>query len=220
MITLHVFPPSPRSFKVLAGADHLGIDCDIRIVDLTKGEQRTPQFLALNPNARVPVLEEDGFALWESNAILQYLADIEGDGALLPNDARGRADVTRWQCWDMGHWDPACATLIFERVVKQIFGGGDPDAGECARGEERFHRCAAVLDRHLGGHRFITGEALTVADFSIGAPLNLALPARLPLDAYPEIVRWHAELAELPAWRNHRAALPVASRTTAADQAA
>ena len=201
MLNLYVFPPSPRAFKVIALAAHLGIDYEKRIVDLTKGEQRRPEFTALNPNQRMPVMEEDGFVLWESNAILQYLADKKPASGLLPADPRGRADVTRWQCWDLANWDPACAIMIFERLVKKLLHIGDPDPVEIARGEERFHRVAAVLDAHLKGREYITGDKLTVADFSIGAPLNLAAPAQLPVSGYAEIRRWHANLSELPAWR-------------------
>ncbi len=202
MLNLYVFPPSPRAFKVLALAAHLGIEYEKRIVDLTKGEQRRPEFAALNPNQRMPVLEEDGFVLWESNAILQYLADKKPASGLLPTDTRARADVTRWQCWDLANWDPACAIMIFERLVKKLLHLGEPDLAEIARGEERFHRAAGVLDAHLKGRRYITGDKLTVADFSLGAPLNLAVPAQLPVSGYAEIRRWHAGLSELPAWRD------------------
>ncbi len=201
MLNLYVFPPSPRAFKVIALATHLGLDFEKRMVDLTKGEQRRPEFTALNPNQRMPVLEEDGFVLWESNAILQYLADKKPASGLLPTDTRARADVTRWQCWDLANWDPACAVMIFERLVKKLLQIGEPDLGEIAKGEERFHRAAGILDAHLKGRKYVAGDKLTVADFSIGAPLNLAAPAQLPVSGYAEIRRWHAGLSELPAWR-------------------
>jgi glutathione S-transferase len=201
MINLHVFPPSPRAFKVLAAAAHLGLEHTVRLVDLTKGEQNTPEFLALNPNGRMPVLEEDGFVLWESNAILQYLAAKKPDSGLLPTEVRGRADVMRWQCWDLAHWDPACATMIFENLVKKLLEIGEPDPAELAKGQERFKAVAQVLDAHLKDRKYIMGDTVTVADFSIGAPLNLAQAAGIPVDQYPNIRRWHATLMELPAWR-------------------
>ncbi|HSC06965.1 MAG TPA: glutathione S-transferase family protein [Steroidobacteraceae bacterium] len=201
MINLYVFPPSPRAFKVLAAATHLGLEHNVRLVDLPKGEHRTPEFTALNPNRKMPVLEEDGFVLWESNAILQYLAAKKPESGLLPTDARGRADVTRWQFWDMAHWDPACAILIFESLVKKLLAIGEPDPKEIAKGQERFKTVAEVLDAQLKDRQYVTGDALTVADISIGAPLNLARPAGIPFDQYPNIRRWHATLAELPAWR-------------------
>ncbi|HJS21213.1 MAG TPA: glutathione S-transferase family protein [Steroidobacteraceae bacterium] len=201
MINLYVFPPSPRAFKVLAAATHLGLEYNLRFVDLPKGEHKTPEFAALNPNRRMPVLEEDGFVLWESNAILQYLAAKKPESGMLPTDARGRADVARWLCWDLAHWDPACALPIFENLVKKLLNLGDPDPKEIARGHERFHAVAQVLDGQLKDRQYITGDKPTVADFSIGAPLNLARPAAIPLDPYAHIKRWHATLSELPAWR-------------------
>ena len=198
---LYVFPPSPRAFKVLAVANHLGLAYETHIVDLSKGEQKLPEFVKLNANKRMPVLEDDGFVLWESNAIIQYLASKKPEAGLVPSDARGRADVLRWQFWDSSHWDPACATLIIERVVKKFFGMGPADPAEIAKGEERFHSAAAVLNAHLIGHSFVTGEKLTLADFALGAPLNMTQQAEFPLAGYPEIRRWHAGLCELPAWR-------------------
>ncbi len=198
---LHVAPPSPRAFKVLALANHLGLDYQLVPVDLRKGEQMRPEFAALNPNKKMPVLEDDGFVLWESNAILQYLASKKPESGLMPTDLRGRADVSRWQFWELAHWDPACAPFVFERVVKKIFGLGEADPSELAKGEQNFHRFAEVLNGNLKGRRFVTGNNLTVADFSIGAWLNLTEWAKYPLDAYNDIKRWHATLAELPAWR-------------------
>jgi glutathione S-transferase len=210
MITLHVFPPSPRAFKVLAVAEHLGIEHQVKIVDLTKGEQNTPAFAALNPNKRMPVLEEDGFVLWESGAIMQYLAQKKPAKGLLPTEPRRLADVTRWQCWDLAHWEPACLTMIFERVVKPLLKLGEPDPAEIAKGEERFHRAAQVLDGHLKGRRYLADDQLTVADFAVGASLNVAGPAQIPVSGYREITRWYADLSELPAWRKS-IALPKAA---------
>jgi glutathione S-transferase len=198
---LYVFPPSPRAFKVLSVANHLGLAFETHIVDLSKGQHLTPEFAALNPNKRMPVLEDDGFVLWESNAIIQYLASKKPESGLFPSDPRQRADVSRWQFWDCAHWDAACAILIFERAVKKLFGRGEPDPLEVAKGIERFHRAAAVLDAQLRGHKYVTGDRLTLADFALGASLNMAQIAEFPLQPYSEIRRWHAELSELPAWK-------------------
>src|SRR5438477_7164613 len=116
---LHVAPPSPRAFKVLAVARYLGLDFELCPVDLLHGEQQKPEFVALNPNRKMPVLEEDGFVLWESNAILQYLAAKKPASGLWPTDPRKQADVSRWQFWQTAHWGPACSVLIFERFVKK-----------------------------------------------------------------------------------------------------
>ena len=73
-IELYVFPPSPRAFKVMAIARHLDIEHTLKVVDLRKGEQKSPEYAALNPNMRMPTLKDGDYVLWESNAIAQYLA--------------------------------------------------------------------------------------------------------------------------------------------------
>lgn len=198
---LYVFPPSPRATKVIALAHHLGLDCELRLVHLFKGEQATPEFAALNPNKRMPVLEDDGFVLWESNAILHYLASKKPESGLWPADVKGQADVLRWLSWEAAHWMPACAPMAFERVVKKLAGLGDPNLDEVAKGEKQFHQFAEVLNGHLKGRRWLLGNDLTIADFAVGAPMTLAEAAQYPLATYPEITRWYGGLAALPAWK-------------------
>jgi glutathione S-transferase len=213
-IELYVFPPSPRAFKVMALANHLGLDWTPHIIDLPKGEQKTPQYEAINPNMRMPTLKDGGYVLWESNAILQYLAAKKPESGLLPRDERGRLDVTRWQFWDLAHWDPTCAIFAFEYVVKPfVLRAGEPDQAAIAKGTEAFHRAAKVLDGQLKGKKFVTGDTLTVADFSLGAPMKLADMAHYPLAPYGEIKRWYATLSALPAWQKTLAqtAMPAAS---------
>jgi glutathione S-transferase len=213
---LYVFPPSPRAFKAMAVANHLGMDWTLRMVDLIKGEQKVPEFVALNPNMRMPVLKDGDYVVWESNAIGQYLATKKPESGLLPADERGRLEVTRWQFWDLAHWDPPCATYIFEHLVKPIVFKSEPDAAAIAKGSELFHRSAKVLDDHLKGKQFVTCDRLTLADFSLGAPLNLGDMSRFPLEPYGEIRRWHATLRSLPAWQKTLAQCAIPAPAAAA----
>jgi glutathione S-transferase len=199
-LKLHAFPLSPRAFKVLAVAEHLGVPYEFCLCDLTKGEQKGAAFTAINPNQKMPALEDGDFKLWESNAIIHYLASKK-PGALLPLDERARADVLRWMFWESTTWDPAVAILAFERVVKGLFGMGGPDPARVEEGERKFKSAAGVLDAHLSDRDYICGEALTLADFSIGAALSIAEPAQLPLQPYAQLRRWASRLTDLPAWR-------------------
>jgi glutathione S-transferase len=208
MITLHVAPPSPRAFKVLAVARQLGLDFELRPVDLLNGEHLTPAFTQLNPNQKMPVLEEDGFVLWESNAITQYLAAQKPEAELLPTDPRGRVDVARWQFWESAHWDPACSTLIFERLLKKVFGQGDPDPVRVEKGEQDVQRLGSVLDGWLAKRKQLCGDRLTIADFSVGAWLNYGERAGYPIGDFRNVRRWYAGLMELPAWRESIVAPP------------
>ncbi|MGH6849586.1 MAG: glutathione S-transferase family protein [Methylocella sp.] len=209
-IELYVFLPSPRAFKVMTVANHLDLDWMPRLLDLVKGEQKAPQYAALNPNMRMPTLMDGNYVLWEANAIVQYLASKRPESGLMPKDERGRIEVTRWQFWDLAHWEPACLSFLREYVVKPfIFKSGEPDLDAVARGAEVFHRVAKVLDDQLRNKKFVTGETLTVADFSLGAPLKYAGMAHLPLEPYSEIRRWHGALSALPAWQKTLAQTPL-----------
>ncbi|HEY1632702.1 MAG TPA: glutathione S-transferase family protein [Rhizomicrobium sp.] len=161
-LRIHAFPLSPRAFKVLLAASHLGLDYELKRVNPVAGENRTPEFTALNVNQRMPVLEEDGYVLWESDAILEYLAAKKPQAGLMPLDIKPRLQVTKWLYWDCAHWDQACAIFLFERVVKKLFGRGEESPSEIERGTQLIDRLAKVLDAELGKHRYVAGDTLTV----------------------------------------------------------
>jgi len=201
-IELYVFPPSPRAFKVMVTANHLGINPALHFLDLRKGEQKAAGYATLNPNQRMPTLRDGDDVIWESEAILQYLALKNPIRGLLPASERARLAVTQWQFWNLAHWDPACAVFAFEYVAKRfVRSGAEPDMTAIAKGTEVFHRLAPVLEGQLKGKTFVLGDSLTLADFSLGAALTLAEAAHLPLEPYDAIRRWRTTLAALPAWR-------------------
>ena len=200
-IKLHLFPPSPRAFKVLLAAHHLDINYQLKVINLRAGDQRTSQFTALNANRRVPVLEEDGYVLWESNAILEYLSVCKPRIGLIPTEVRPRLQVTKWLYWESAHWDQAAAIFIVERVVKPLFNLGPPSEGEIERGTKLMARIAPVLEAELQVHRYIHGDTMTAADLAIAAPFCHAENARFPLEPYSAILRWITDMKSLPAWR-------------------
>lgn len=205
---LYGFPGSPNTWKVRAVAAHLGLPVEDVHVDLKKGEQRAPAYLALNPTGRTPTLVDGDFVVWESAAIMQYLASRKPN-ALWPEDARARADIMRWQSWHLQHWSSgACTPLLFERFVKAFFNMGPPDAAVVGRATEAFHREAAVLDRHLETRPHLVGSGPTLADFTVVAPLVYAAEGELPLGDYRHIRDWSARLLALPAWRDTSPAQP------------
>jgi len=207
-IKLHVFPLSPRAFKVLFAANHLGIDYEMAFVDLPGQAQKTPGYTALNPNQRMPVLEDDGFVLWESNAIVQYLASLRPQSGLLPADLKARMTAVKWQFWESAHFDPACAIFMFERIVKPAFGRGEASPQELESGAELMVRLGPVLDAALQKTRYVAGDALTVADISLGATLVSADQAKMPIEPYRAIQRWRAELSQLPGWIKAASLMP------------
>lgn len=198
---LYGFPGSPNTWKVRALVRHLDLEVEDVLVDLGKGEQQSPEHLKLNPSGRTPTLVDGDFVLWESTAIMQYLADRKPN-TLWPDDPRTRADITRWQSWGLAHWGgAACGPLLFERVVKAFFDMGPPDEAAVATATENFHRDAALLDRQLSAQRHLIGDEVTLADFSIVAPLVHGARGGLPVADYPNVQAWSARMFAMPAWR-------------------
>jgi glutathione S-transferase len=197
---LFFFPRSPNSRKVWATALALDINLDLQLVDLLTGQQRDPAYLKLNPNGLTPTLQDGDFVLWESNAIMQYLASKMPNN-LWPQDQRVRADISRWQNWELAHWGKAVGTVLFERLVKPLALKQEPDPAEIRKGEEAIHRFAPVLDQHLDGRRYLVGETLTLADFSVAPFVAFKDECKLPLEKYNNINRWYAQIERLDAWK-------------------
>ena len=198
---LYHHPMSSNARRALMTAIHLGIELEPIVVDLAGGAQRKPDFLRMNPNGQVPVLDDDGFFLTESHAIMQYLADITPGQTIYPTDVRARADVNRWLFWSAYHFQPAISVLGWENVVKPMIGAGETDPREVTRGEALVTQCARVLDAHLGGKQWVAQDRLTLADIALASPLMVTGPARLPVTGYANLQAWFGRVQELPAWR-------------------
>ena len=190
---------NPR--KACAAARYLDASVEFVPVDLGKGEHKRPEFLAINPNGKVPVLTDGDFRLWEANAIMAYLARRAGSDFLPTDDAR-LIEVMRWLSWDADHFSSHAGTLYFEHVIKAKFGIGAPDAAAVTEATARFRPFAAVLNDHLAGRAWLVGDAPTIADFAVAATLPYAEEARIPLGDYPAVARWHDRLNAIDAWRN------------------
>lgn len=196
---LYYHPLSSNSRRVLLTAHCLGIALDLVALDLTGGAHKAPDYLRLNPAGRVPLLVDGDFHLWESHAIMQYLADRTPGQDVYPADIVARADVNRWLFWSAFHFAPTAACLIRERVSKRVL-GGTPDAAEIARGDALLPPALRLLDAQLAGRRWIAQEQLTLADLAVVAPLMHAKAAQIPLANFPNVGAWFARIQALPAW--------------------
>ncbi len=189
---------NPR--KACAVARYVQAPVEFVRMDLARRETRTPGFIALNPNGKVPLLEEGNRRLWESNAIMCRLSDIAGAG-LWPHDDR-QVEVMRWLFWDAEHFSRHAGRLYFEHIIKPtILGIAKPDEQAVTESLGYFRTYAAVLNTHLDGRSYVVGDTLTVADFALGITLPYAEAAHIPVEEFPAIARWHQGLNALPAWR-------------------
>ncbi len=185
--------------KACAVAKYLGSPVEFMRIDLAKGENKTPAFLAINPNGKVPALTDGTVRLWEADAIMGYLAKAARSD-LLPGDER-LVDVMRWLSWSSNHFTRHAGNLYFQHIIKPAFLKAEPDPMAVEEATGFLKQFGAVLNDHLKGRKYLVGDALTIADFSVAVTLPYAEKAKLPLGGFPEIERWHARLNELPAWR-------------------
>lgn len=187
---LYDFPFSPNCRKVRAVAYELGIALDHVHVNLLRDEQRTPAFLARNPNGRVPVLEDGDFVLWELTAIQRYLA---AGTSLMPTDRRAAAEVDCWLAWQVAHMAPALRKVAFERIVKPASRRGVPDQAQIDAGTAEVAEVSAVLDRELGTREYVAGR-LSIADFALAAHYSLAPACGIELAGFERLGPWLARM--------------------------
>ena len=170
---LHTFTITPNNRKVVAFIKHFDLDVEVHQISFKDSEQKTPEFLAMNPMGRVPVLEDGDFKLPEGNAILTYLAQKFPETHALPTDIQGRANVDRWLHWQSSHLMP---TMVALRT-------GD---------EQRFgtlEDLTGMLDAQLEGKDYLLGD-LSVVDFAIGAFLMTKATRNLDYTALPNLGAW------------------------------
>ena len=184
--------------KVLWTCDAL--DLPYAREDWGAGFQSTaqPPFLALNPNAMVPVLVDGAFVLWESNAICRYLAARYDGGALLPVDAQRRALVEQWMDWQATEfnnaWRYAFMALVRNSPAHQ-------DRAQIAAGTANWNRHAGILDQHLAGRTFVAGDTFTLADIVLGLSLARWQAAPIERPVLPAVAAYLARLAGRPGYQ-------------------
>jgi glutathione S-transferase len=166
------------------------------------GRTREPEYLAKNPNALVPTIEEaDGFTLWESNSILRYLARTRAGGAaFLPAEPRAAADVERWMDWQMASVNGPMTTVFFTYVR---IPEAERDWPATAKARDAAEVLWAMVDARVRRHAFVCGEALTLADVALGPYIHrwMSLPVeRAPM---PALEAWYARLKARPGYARH-----------------
>ena len=198
MIDLHYWP-TPNGHKITLFLEESGLPYAIKPVNIGKGEQFQPEFLAFSPNNRMPAIIDhapaDGgppISVFESGAILLYLANKTG--RFFGEDVRGKVEVNQWLMWQMAGLGPMTGQYGHFNVYA-------PEKIPYAidRYTREVQRLLGVLDRRLAGRAFIAGDAYTIADMAAYPWINPYAKAPLDLEPYPDVRRWHAAIAARPA---------------------
>jgi glutathione S-transferase len=190
-----------RAFRTLWMAKELDLDYEHVKVDFATGETRTPTHLALNPNGHVPVIDDDGFTLWESMAINLYLAKKYGAGSLYPTRLEAEARAWQWSFWGMTEVERPVLTALFNRA---ILPEEKRDAAAAEAAEKTLAQPLRVLDGALGRSPYLLGDSFTVADLNVASILSWARPAQIDMSAFPKLAEWLKNCAERPAARAAR----------------
>jgi glutathione S-transferase len=193
MLTLYDYLDSGNGFKIRLLLSQLTQQYRWVERDIMAGKTRTPEFLARNPNGRIPVIEtDDGMYLAESNAILFYLAD---GTQFLPQDRMLRAQVLQWLFFEQYSHEPYLATPRF--ILKHL-PANSPRRAELPQRLTQGRAALGVMDQHLNGRQFMVAERYSIADIALYAYTHVAEEATLDLTPYPHVSAWLKRVADQP----------------------
>ena len=177
--------------KVVWTAQELGLDFQRTEAGGLFGVVTTPDYLALNPNSLVPVVEDDDYVLWESNVIVRYLAAKHAPGQLYPTDLRERFDAERWMDWQQTTLNPASRPGFWQLIRTPP---EQRNAALMAESNAAVEALMFTLDMHLADHAFMVGERFTMADIPLACEVHRWFGLPQPRQSRPHIGRWYADL--------------------------
>ena len=187
-LILHEDARSGNCYKIRLTAAHVGISLERKNYDIMKGETRAPEFLRdVNPNGRIPVLQDGDRFLTESNAICFYLAN---GSTLIPDGHFDQADMLRWMFWEQYNHEPNVATLRFWKRFVGIDALSDAQRMQMTGKRDAGLAALDLMDKHLASRKWFVADQFSLADICLFAYTHVADEADFDLEAYPEIIRW------------------------------
>lgn len=186
--------------KVLWLCSEIGLAHEREDIGGPFGRNRDPAYLAVNPNGLVPTIDDDGFVLWESHAIMRYLAAKHGAEALWPANLQQRADIDRWLDWGATVIGPAI-TPMFLQIIRTPKPDQDAKAIEASR--QRTADALGILERQLAGRPFIAGDRFTLADIPSGIQTYRWFQFPVERPDLPNVKAWYERLGERAGYREH-----------------
>jgi glutathione S-transferase len=192
MLKIYGSDLSSPANKVRFVANYLGLKYDYIVVKLREGEHQKPEFLKVNPVGKIPAIDDDGFAIFESNAICRYLAD-KSNSPIYPKALKERAVVDEWLDFGSMHVGLAVSKIVYNRIfapMRKV----EVDERSIKEGLEFLSRFLPIVDNQLVKNKYIVGNHITLADFNILAGLDPVEAASIDIAPYKNIVQWRSEL--------------------------
>jgi glutathione S-transferase len=186
--------------KALWASEELGLPFDRADVGGAFGGTQEAAYLAMNPNARVPTIQDKGLTLWESNVIVRYLACTYGNPGLFPADERQRWIAEQWMDWQQTtlHAD---ATVLFWQLIRTP--AAEQDAAKIEQARQNCGTLWAVVDAHLSGQDYLAGQEFTMGDIPLGCAAFRWFNFEIQRPSLKHLERWYGRLTERPAYRAH-----------------
>jgi glutathione S-transferase len=190
---LHYHPFSTSCMKCVALIHETGAPVELTVIDIAKGAHKAPEFLAINPNGKLPALTEGDFTLWESNAICCYLAAKSPEKKLIPSDPKALAEMHQWLSWQASALTPATFKVMMEAFYAKLFGRA-PDEAKLKTGLDETAKELAILEHAFGDGREYLCKQLSVADFSVSSNLLLRRMVGIDTSSFPKVEAWLARM--------------------------
>jgi len=192
---LYINPLTVNNIKVLLLCNALEIEPELQVIALNKGEQRSDKFIAINPEGKVPVLQEGELLLNESNAILQYIA-AKYQSTLWPSDLTEQAKVLRVLFWQSNYFNSGVGPLAHRKVVMPFWGFGTQEVD--VEQMTKFSKAVSTLEVFFKKNKFVATEVISIADISLAAFFIFADKAEMPLEHYPNTQAWLRNISKQP----------------------
>jgi glutathione S-transferase len=196
MLKIYGMPLSPPSNKVVYTANYLNIPYEFHSMNIAAGETHKPEFLKINPVGKVPAIDDGGFTLFESNAIIRYLADKEGS-ALYPKELQTRAVVEQWLDFAAQHVALATSKIMTNTHLYKLM-NMPLDERSLQDGRKFIHQYLPIVDKQLNAQAFIASENTTLADIALLSALDTCEVIDVDLSPYHYLSEWRKKLISQP----------------------
>lgn len=194
MLQIYGSPFSAPSNKIRYVVNYLNIPHEFHRINLSAGEQRTPEYLKINPYGKIPAIDDDGFKLAESNAIIRYLAS-KHHSLLYPQNLEQRAIVDQWMDYAAMHVGMATSKIMFNTYFYKL-SGVTQDERSLREGRKFLNSYLPVIEQQLAKHAYITGSTITLADMALLAALDACELIEVQLSSYARIDAWRKKLMQ------------------------
>lgn len=201
MLTIHGRKTSINVQKIMWAADELGLTPKRIDVGGPFGGLDKPEYGAMNPNRLVPVMDDDGFVLWESNAILRYLADTHGRGRIAPEGRYAYARCDQWAEWAQSTLYSDIISICFLQLIRTP--AKERNTAQVTAAAERAGSKLALVEAELAKHPFVAGEQLSIADIAIGTLMYRYFNLPIARPKLPRVAAWYQRLTERKPYQEH-----------------